>query len=218
MKQSLLLGIISLLISLLSCSKIDSNLEWIEFGCSDTKAVKSFNWERGDNVCIYSLVDGVITYKYVSTISNANGNTCKIKALVDKNSTQYFATFPKNAVNCNVGEPLDDEKLNVIYNGKYRDVSIMTCYANKNQSDLWFEQRLSLLQIKNLIGTVNGNVVIESSLPVNHSFTMNSGSYYIPISYKNENVKITFNTDNLSREVTLPTEVGKIYVSEYTIN
>lgn len=217
MKPKHLLGIILLLISTACCTKPDSNLEYITFGIGETKA-KSFNWSRGDKVCIYSLQDNVITYKYVTTITQPNGNTCKLKALVDKNATKYFATYPATAVNCEVGEPLDADALNVVYNGKYKDVSIMTCYANKNSTDLWFNQRLSLLCIKNYYGEVNGNVIIESSLPSNTSFNMKAGEYYIPISYKNEIANIVFKTSTFTREKTLNVESGHIYISEYTIN
>lgn len=162
--------------------------------------------------------NGMITYKDTVTITNANGNTCKIKALVDVESTQYFATFPMNAVMCEVGERLDDESLRVVYNGTYRGVSIMTCYAPVDARDLWFEQRLSLLQIDNLLGRVDGEVTIESSLPTVHTFTMRSGSYYIPISHRSENVNIRFKTTNMSRTKNLDVEPGHIYRSQWTVN
>lgn len=134
MKVKHLIGTILLLSSLLfgSCVNIEPEVShqvcneygWVyvkphSFGFGETKATRSFNWERGDQVCIYSLRDGVITYKDTVTISNANGNTCKIKALVDVDATQYFATFPMNAIKSEVGEVLDDDNLRVQYNGTY---------------------------------------------------------------------------------------------------
>lgn len=226
MRQRHFLGMILLLSSIIcSCTKIgdenliDGHLKYITFGFGETKAVKSFNWASGDKVCVYSLQDGIITYKDTVVITQPNGNTCKIKALVDVDATEYFATYPFNAVKSEVGEPLDDEALNVVYNGRYRDVSIMTCYAKPKDKDLWFRQRLSLLQIDNTIGSVNGEITIDSSLPVVHSFRLGAMSqYYIPISYRNESVTITFKTDNTKRKKTMTVESGRIYESRWTIN
>lgn len=64
-----LIGTILVLSSILcSCIKVDTDPMEVRtnvgtvyvrehsFGFGETKATKSFNWERGDQVCIYSLV------------------------------------------------------------------------------------------------------------------------------------------------------------------
>lgn len=213
MKMNRLNGILLMILAVLfnSCTEPvtppEQGLKYVEFGVGGTRAGNNFFWDAGDQVCIYSLVDGEITYKDTVTISNPNGNGCKVRGLVDVNSTRYFFTYPMNGILDEVGDELNDEHFRMVYDGEYKHVSMMTGYVNPGDKNIWFQQRFSLLKIQDESGTVT----ISSSLPAVHTFTGNTGEYYIPISYKSERVEIILDSRGMRKTKNLNVEPGIIY-------
>lgn len=213
MTRNMCFGILSLLISILfvACEKIapgdkplpepiPDGLEWLECNVVDTTGTKAlnFDWRKGDQIKVYSFVGNRITYADVTTITNAAGNTCKMKVLVDKNATGYFAVYPADGcvwpaygtatfgANPSIGD------YNINWNGHYNfhDISIMTCWAPKRARDFYFHQSLSLLKVNNIntFGKVHGTLIkTMHSVKDNQSRGVtldlyNYSNWYVPIS------------------------------------
>lgn len=217
-------GILSLLTSILfvACEKpeppipepIPDGLEWLECNVVDTTGTKAlnFDWQKGDQIKVYSFVGNRITYADVTTITNAAGNTCKMKVLVDKNATGYLAVYPADGCvwppygTATFGAPLSVGDYNINWNGHYNfhDISIMTCWAPKRARDFYFHQSLSLLKVTNTneLGKVRGTLIkTMHSEKDNQSRGVTLSLYnhahlYIPISTEKGYVDIQYAASN----------------------
>lgn len=163
------------------------------FGSKQTKAQVYFTWENGMNICVYSLdADGKVMFKDTCVVKNASGSGSSshatIEAEVAREAVTYFACYPFNILDAEVGEVMN-YNYKAAGEGKLKNAAILAATTESRASKLtetgsfYFKPQNSILFIGKTIATGAEVAIFNLDMKVYTEDYPDGKDVYIPRSY-----------------------------------